>query len=655
MEGKRPDPDELLKRLQQDSVQQEKVSKKGRLKIFLGYSAGVGKTYRMLQEAALNKKNGIDVVVGIAETHRRKETDALLSGLEIIARKKIAYGGISLEEMDLDAVLARKPRLAIVDELAHTNAPGSRHAKRYQDVEELISAGIDVFTTLNVQHVESLVDVVHQIAGVTIRETVPDRLLEVADEIELVDLTPEKLLERFQAGKVYVPEKAEQAMRKFFLKGNLLALRELSLHYTARHVEDDVRTYMEKHAIPGPWPVGSRLLVGISSSPTSERLIRFTHRMAAELDAEWYAIYVESYQHVKADENAVEQLNRNIRLAEELGANVVSLNASGIADEITDFARKKNVSLIIVGLSQRSRLQEFFRGSVISELVKKSGPMNVLIVGEGGKKTVARDLQERKTNLRPYLASLATIVFTAGAGWFFLRPWIEPVNVGLLLLLPAIASGILWGNRVGIFAALLSVAAFDFFFIPPYLSFRISDLRYFPSFVVFIVVCLAMSFMARLVRWQVESSRQREHFISALYSFSRSIMAAENVDEAVQRAVQNISEAFGYDVALLLPDESGKLRRLIRNKEGIALSDSEKAVAEWVHQNGKPAGWNTRTLYSIQWYFLPLQVKDRSVGVIGLKSTEAGKFLSPGQDRLFESFAGVIALALSKPYEKHRQ
>jgi two-component system sensor histidine kinase KdpD len=293
-EKNRPNPDELIKKIKQDESENSKDNK-GKLKIFLGYCAGVGKTYKMLQEAALNRKKGIDVVVGIVETHNRKETVELLAGLEIIQRRKIDYSGIALDELDVDAVFARKPELVIIDELAHTNIPGSRHEKRFQDVEELLNAGIDVFTTLNIQHIESLNDIVQQVSGVKVAERVPDSIIEIG-EIELVDLIPEKLLERLKEGKVYIPEKAEQAMHQFFRKGNLLALRELSLKYTAKQVDEDVQEFMKKNVVPGPWQAGSKLLVAISASSTSERLLRFSYRLAADIDVEWFAVYVDSKQ-----------------------------------------------------------------------------------------------------------------------------------------------------------------------------------------------------------------------------------------------------------------------------------------------------------------------------------------------------------------------
>ncbi|HSA07267.1 MAG TPA: DUF4118 domain-containing protein [Candidatus Gastranaerophilales bacterium] len=641
----RPSPDEILKQIQEEEGESE-ITGRGRLKIFLGYCAGVGKTYRMLQEAANVKKQDNDVVIGVAETHGRVETEALLEGLEIIPKKKIDYKGLILEEMDLDSILERKPKIAVVDELAHTNVNGSRHNKRYQDVEELLNAGIDVYTTLNIQHIESIIDVVYRISYVKVDETVPDRILEMADEIELVDLPPEKLLQRLREGKVYIPQKAQQAMQKFFRRGNLLALRELALRYTAKQVDEEMRSYMERYAIKGPWPVGSRLLVGFSTSPTSERLLRITHRMAADLDAEWYAVYVESPQQIETTEKVTTQLQKNIRLAEELGAKVAALSGAIIADEILNFARQKNINLIIAGLSHRSRIEEIFKGTVLNELVRKSGPINVLIVGNEGNQTQKYEKPDKTTkqNFMPYFISLLSIAVIIAGGWF-LRSWIEPFNIGMLLLLPVIASDILWGVRVGLFTALISVAAFDFFLIPPYLTFVVGDVRYLPSFLVFFIVSLVVSILAKGIRWQTESARNRERFLFSLYSFSREIISAHNLDDILQRSVNSIYDAFDSNVIIMLPDENNMLQ--IKAQQGeIVFDEKEKAVATWSYQNGQQAGRNTNTLSSAKWHYLPLKSEENILGVLGVNPFKNGKFLSPEQQRLLESLANIVALYL---------
>lgn len=647
MTDNRPNPEEFLRRIHEEEGCNTDNGK-GRLKIFLGFCAGVGKTYHMLEETRQAVKNGINAVIGVVETHGRKETQALLEGLTIIPRKKTEYNGISLDEMDIDKILELKPELVIVDELAHTNVPNSRHEKRYQDVEELINAGINVFSTLNIQHIESQIDVVQQITHVKIHETVPDTILEMADEVELVDLTSEKLLERLHEGKVYIPEKAKQATQKFFRKGNLLALRELALRYTAKRVDEDVLSYKQRFDIKTPWSVCARLLVGFSASPTSERLLRMTHRMASDMGAEWYAVYVQSArQQIEITEKARNQLDKNIRLAEELGAKVVSLSGNIIADEIINFARENNITLIVAGLSQRSRVEEIFKGSVLNELTKKSGPIDVLIVGNDNKpKSISKVFKIHKEDYRPYLISFLMVAAIIAFGWG-IRSWGEPLNVAMVLLLPVIASSILWETRVGLFTALVAVGLFDFFLIPPYLTFRISDVKYMPSFFVFIMISLILSFLSKGIRWQNETTRHRERFLSALYSFSREIMNAGNLEEILDKASTHISDAFQSDVVILLPDENNQLQ--VREKQGdTKFDEKEKAVALWVYKNGQIAGKNTQTLASANWHYLPLKAEETTFGVLGFTPKKQEGFLSSEQQRLLESFANIIAMYLKR-------
>ena len=646
-EIKRPDPDELLKKI---SPPPEETKKKGRLKIFFGFCAGVGKTYRMLSEARIFKANGKDIVIGIVETHKRQETEALLPGLEIIPRKKIEYSGIILEEMDLDAILERKPEIVLVDELAHSNVPGSRHSKRYQDVEEILNAGIDVFTTLNVQHLESLIDVVYQSSGVKVQETVPDRILETADEVELVDLTLEKLFERLKEGKVYIPDKAKQAMQRFFRKGNLLVLRELALRYTAKRVGEDVRYYIEKNSVLGPLPIGSKLLVGISASPTSEKLIRFTNRLATDLEAEWYAVYVESPQQPDLDEKYSNQLQKNFRLAEELGAKVVSLSGNIIADEIIKFAKHKNITLIVAGLSQRSRLEELIKGSVLNKLVRKTGRMHILIVGSEQDEKIEEGEQLRyfpKQNFRYYIYSFLLVGLTVLLGWI-VRFHIDITNIGMILLLPVIISSFLWGIRIGLFSTLIAVGSFDFFFVPPYFTFSVENIKYLISFGVFVFVSVVVSVLAKLVRWKSEKIYHRELFIYALYSFSREMMAAKTLDEILQRAAKNISEAFESDVVIYILENGSNLEMKAKSDDDLKISEEDKAVAKWVFQNLKQAGKNTKTLSSAKWLCLPLKSKEKCVGVLGLQTRNPNKVFTSEQCQLLESFASIISLSISK-------
>ena len=641
----RPSPDALLRRLKR--VEQEDKQGRGALKIILGSAAGVGKTYHMLEEAQSLRKDCVDVVAAVVETHGRPETEALLEGLEVIPRRHVERGGVTLEELDLDAVLQRHPAIALVDELAHTNAPGSRHDKRYKDVEELLEAGVDVYTTLNIQHIESLNDIVYQITGVKVRETLPDRIVELADEIEVVDLPPEALLQRFRDGKVYFPPKAEQAMQRFFRKGNLLGLREMALRYAARKVDEDMRSYMESHGIIGPWPAGSRLLVCISTSPLSERLIRTGQRMAADLDAEWFAVYVESPQEAPSTEAAKDQLSRNLRLARELGARVEVLIAQNIAEEIHGFAQEHNVTLIIVGLPRRSLYNRWLRGSVVNEVISQSGPIHVLVIGgtENEQKKETSTAPAVSGSWQPFYGSLLSVAATCGFCWIF-QHWLGLINIAMILLLPVIYSGMTWGRRSGWAASLLAVTALDFFFVPPGFTLAIEDIRYLPMFGVFFIVGIVTSFLADLVRWQGESARQRERFVSALYSFSRDLMAAGNLEELLRYAAKEIAEAFECEVMILLPDENGRLSVRSQMGEHMILDERNLGVATWVFQHAKPAGHGTETLSSATFSYLPMRTKEVTVGVLGVGLSKADQLLLPEQRRLLEAFANILALAL---------
>ena len=465
-EEQRPNPDILLHRLQQEEADQES-HRKGHLKIYLGYAAGVGKTYGMLEEARNLKNQGVDVVIGLIETHGRAETEALVKNLEIVPRRAVAYGGLELDDLDVDAILARKPTVVLVDELAHTNVPGSRYQKRFQDVKELLDAGISVLTTLNIQHIESAVDVVYQITGVRQQETVPDHILGLADEIEVVDVSPEALQQRLGEGKVYVPDKAKQAMHRFFRRGNLLALRELALRYAARRVDEDMRRYMQRKTIAGPWHAGTRIMACVRPDRNAEGLVRIAHQMAADLDAPWYVVYVESPQTSQASDPARDALTHSFNLAEELGGKVVILPATRIADTVLDFAHDKNITLIIVGLSHRSRWHAFPQSSVAADIVRKAGPIHVLVVGDTGKTvgpTRSHEARAARQKWTSIVLSVALVV-CATAICALLRRYIGPFDVPLVMLLPVVFSSVLWGLAAGLLSSATAIVAFDLFFI----------------------------------------------------------------------------------------------------------------------------------------------------------------------------------------------
>ncbi len=648
MENIKTNPDELLRAIKAEEASAA-GKKEGRLKVFLGYSAGVGKTYSMLEEAAMLKKAGRDVVIGIVETHKRAETAKLTEGFERITPRKIEYSGITLEEFDLDGALKRRPALVLVDELAHTNAPGSRHGKRFQDVEELLTAGINVLTTLNIQHIDGLNDVVFQLTGVKVSELVPDKMLLNAEEIELVDLTPEKLLERLKEGKVYIPERAEKAMERFFRVDNLVALRELSLNYTARRVDDKFRTE-NPEGMKSPWLMGSRLLVAVSPTRTSETLIRYTNRIADDLNAEWYAVYIEDPNKHEMSGVYVEQLKKNLNLAEELGAKVERLSSGNVAELLAGFAKENGINTILIGASGRPRIEEFFKGSILHDLVRLSGSVNVFVVGENNgkeKKVLTNYYSRRKWLFRPYLISLFSLAVMAALGWM-LKEMADPVSLGMLLLLPVIVSGIIGGVRVGLFSSVVAVLAYDFFFVPPVLTFRIADIKYLPSFFVFIAISVTISYLAKVVRLQAAGFRFKDRFISAINSFSSELLASDTESEVLNKAARKMKEVFNNEVAILLPGKDRALRVRANTEKGAELGENDRAIALWAYMNDEEAGRKTGTLSSSKWYFVPITTKEKTaIGVVCLKPLTEEEGLTQEQRTLLGSFLNLIAMAVT--------
>lgn len=646
---KRPDPDELLSKIKEEEGRKDH---NGYLKIFLGYVAGVGKTYRMLSEAPLLQEKHVDVVVGIAETHGRRETEELLKGLEVIPRKKINYKGITLEEMDIDAILERKPSYVLVDELAHTNIPGSRHTKRYHDVEELLNAGINVYSTLNIQHIESINDIVLQITGVEIKETVPDRIIELAYKIELVDLPIEELIDRLKEGKVYIPEKAKQAMQHFFTEKNLVALREMALRYATVHVDYSMDYYLKKENILGPWETSNRIMVCISPNVSSKRLIRIAHRFADRFNAEWFAVYVEPSYNFRKMRAEIQQLKDNLELAEKLDAKVFRLTGS-VADEIVSFAESKNITLILMGHSSRSRIQEIIEGSIINKVIQKSDAQVLVVENEGryAKEAISlgrTDFNITKFEYKPYLVSFLSIGVTLIV-CLMLQPFIEAINIPMIFIIPVALTGMVAGRKAGILASLLAVAAFDFFFVPPFYTFTVSDVRFIPTFLVLFVVGIITSLLADTVKRQIAYTRQREQFISALYEFSRDLLTSHDLDDILERSTRYISESFNYDVIILLPDTKKELMVKSRFGKNVEFDDHEIGVSNWVFEHKKSAGCGTETLSSSRWYQIPLKVQK---GILGVMAIAPDVNMDNEQKHLIESFASVVSLALSNSINK---
>lgn len=645
MQPGRPNPDELLARVQEQTRQ----ASRGRLKIFFGAAPGVGKTFAMLEAARLQKRAGVDVVVGIVETHGRQETEALLEGLEILPRRAVAYRGTQLREFDLDAALARRPGLLLVDELAHTNAPGSRHVKRWQDVLELVDAGIDIYTTLNVQHLDSLNDVVAQITGVVVRETLPDSVLDQADDIELVDLPVEELRKRMEDGKVYVPDQARRAMSAFFRPGNLIALRELALRRAADRVDAQMRMYRRDHSIRSTWPVKERLIVSIGPSPFSAKLIRSAKRIADRLGAEWIVAYVETPGQAAASEETRMRVLSSLRLAEQLGAETVTLTGLNVADCVLNYARSRNVSRILLGKQAGPLWRRLFRGSVFDELIAKSGDMDVIAISGEPEAPSAeypppaplRPLEWRAFASATALCALVTLVSLP------FRSVLNPVNLAMFYLLGVVAVAMRSSRRVAFFASFLSVAAFDFFCVPPYLTFGVSDYEYVLTFAVMLTVALVISSLTVRIRLQAVHAAEREARTQALHKLTSALSGEMRWMEAARTATKIASDVFGAKIVLFFPD-AGKISFRRRTTDDLPLPSSEEAIAQWVFDHGKKAGKGTDTLPGANALYLPLRGSQSVLGVLAALPAQSAKLDSPEQLRFLEIFASQTAIAIER-------
>jgi two-component system sensor histidine kinase KdpD len=551
----RPSPEALL-----DAARREE-KRGGRLRIFVGAAPGVGKTYEMLQSAHALKKDGYDIVVGVVETHGRKETEALVEGLEVVPRQRIPYRGRTLTEMDLDAIIARRPQIALVDELAHTNVPGSRHPKRYIDVEELLRHGIDVYTTVNIQHIESLNDVVAQITHVRVRETVPDWVFDRADAVELVDLTPDDLIQRLREGKVYVPRQAERALRHFFSPANLTALRELALRRTADRVDEQLLTQMQAGAIPGPWAAGERILVCVSEDHRAAGLVRYAKRLADRLHGQWMALYVEGRRSLQYTEEERDRVADTLRLAEVLDGQAVTIPSAAptIADDIVAYAESRNVTHIIIGKSRRSRWFEMLHGSVVHDLVRRSGNISVhVIAGDDAepipKKTVRTSSGSRAFDPGRYLAALAFVAVALGVSEV-IQPWFGIENVDLVFLTAVVAVALRYGLLPSLVASVAASLCYNFFFLPPLYEFTITDPTNIAAFFFFIVVAVIVSNVGARVRTQALSAVSRARTTESLYAFSRKLAGAGTLDDVLWATAYQAALMLKVRVVLLLPED----------------------------------------------------------------------------------------------------
>jgi len=640
----RPDPDALLDRVKAEEAHE----RRGRLKVFLGAVAGVGKTYAMLQAARERQTEGIHVMVGWVDTHGRAETEALLAGLEVLPRRPIEYRGHILTEFDLDLAITRRPTLILVDELAHTNAPGSRHAKRWQDVAELLDAGIHVYTTLNIQHLESLNDVVAQITGVVVRETLPDSVLEQADEVELIDLPPEDLLQRLKDGKVYVPEQAAEAVRNFFRKGNLIALRELALRRTADRVDVQMRIYMRDHAIRTIWPVTERVIACVGPGPHSVRVVRAAKRFADALRAEWIVAYVETPRSARLADVDRARVAETLRLAEQLGAETATLSGQRVSDEILAHARRRNASKIVVGKPEMNGWRRFLFGSIADDLIRGGGETDIYIISGEESPHIPYVAPRRPHAGRwvPFARAIGIVTLCTALAWLML-PFFELSNLIMVYLLGVVLVASRSAPGPSILASLLSVAAFDFFFVPPYLTFAVGDTQYIVTFTVMLVVALIISGLTVRIRWLAEAAGQRERRTAALFALSRELAGVRGVQTILEVATRHIAEVFRSRVRVLLPDQAGVLTPQA-HPGGYELDSTELGVSRWVFEHNQLAGRGTATLPGARALYLPLAASRGPVGVLGVWPNDPHALETPEQLHQIETFATQTALALER-------
>ncbi|WP_317204671.1 two-component system sensor histidine kinase KdpD [Janthinobacterium sp.] len=648
-DSQRPDPDALLAQVQA----QEKKASRGKLRIYFGASAGVGKTYAMLAAARKLQADGQELLVGVVETHGRAETLALVDGLPLLARKPIAYRGKTLTEFDLDAALALHPPLILMDELAHSNAPGSRHPKRWQDVEELLDAGIDVFTTVNVQHLESLNDVVGGITGVRVAETLPDTVFDRADEVVLVDIPADELLKRLKLGKVYQGQQAERASQNFFRKGNLIALRELALRRTADRVQDDVQAYRVEKSINPIWKTGAALLACVGPRPGNEHIIRSTARLASQLNAEWHAVYIETpqLQHLPAAQR--ERILKTLKLARDLGARTAVLSGNDIAAGIVDYARANNISKLIVGHAHRNWP---WRAAHAKRIAQRAPDVDITQIGlAAGQETPASaprggvDADEGEAR-RPsrhwrYALAAGASALTALA-CLPLLAYLDLANIAMLFLLTVVLVAVRLGRGPAALASVVGVAAFDFGFVPPRFSFAVGDIQYLITFGVMLAVGLITGHLTADLRFQARVAAHREARARALYEFARDLSGVLQTEQIVEITRSYIQRAFQARATLLVPDDDGHLHPAPAAADGVFEVDL--GIAQWSYDHAEAAGSGTDTLPASNVFYLPLIAPMRTRGLLALLPQNRRWLLVPEQRQHLDTFAALAAIALER-------
>ncbi|TDK35039.1 sensor histidine kinase KdpD [Rhizobium deserti] len=639
----RPSPDALLEHATRES--------QGRLKIFLGAAPGVGKTYEMLMSGRARKADGLDVVIGVVETHGRQETEALIRGFEIVPRRLIDYRGQNLDEMDLDAILARRPALVLVDELAHTNAAGSRHPKRYMDVQEILSQGIDVYSTLNIQHVESLNDVVAQITRVRVRETVPDLVIDQADDVEIIDITPDDLIKRLKDGKVYVPQTARRAVENYFSPGNLTALRELALRRTAQRVDEQLLHHMQAHAISGPWAAGERLLVCLDHGRNGASLVRYARRQADRLRAPWAVLHLETPQSISLSDDEKDRLAANMRLAQQLGAETVTLPALHPSRDIIAYANANNFTHIIVGRPGKPRWRQILQGSVTHELIRHAGDISVHVIS--GNANEGEPLRGVKTapaptpvRIKPYVKSGIFVVLAVLVG-YFLDQTLDVRNLALVFLMAVLAAAVRGGLGPGLFASVLGALSFNFFFLDPRYTFTVQDPESLVALFFYLGVAVVASNLTAAVQRQAAAARHRARTTEDLYLFSKKLAGTGTLDDVLWATAFQIASMLKLRVVILLPEGD-----TIAVKAGYppddTLVDADIAAAKWAWEHNRPAGRAADTLPGAKRLYLPLRTGREAVGVIGLDNDRQGPLLTPDQQRLFDALADQAALAIER-------
>lgn len=638
--------------------EQTQKSERGKLTVFLGAAPGVGKTYKMLETARQRLDEGADVAIGWVDTHQIPSVEQLAAAFVQIPVKNCLVQDIQVQEMDVDAILERKPELVLIDDIAHTNCPGSRHGRRFQDVQELLKAGVDVFTTVSIQHIESLNDIVAQITGIKEQETIPDYILEQADSLQLIDVPPAELLKRIKEGKAYTGEQQEKELKQFFRSGNITALRELALRFTANSVDEDLERYMKKHQISGPWPAASRIMVCVSASPFSSHLIRAARRLAAGMRSELLAVHVEgSARDTMHDEQRL-RLARNLRLAEELGATTLTVVGSDLPQELIEVAKSHNVTAIVVGKPRYSWLHDLLHGSVVDQLIRLSGGINVHVIRASAeeqkplRKAVQPD-RNKRTDWRQYIGGFLMSGIVSAASWSFTEA-LQPVNIALLYLMPVLLSAFWWGRWPAYFTAFFSVLLFDFLFVPPIFTFTVEDIPYAWSLLLFLLVSFLIGGRTELLRLEAKTAYRRERITRAIYEFSRVIASTSDSISIADYLAKHAADTIGRQTFVALPDPEGRLRvqggctpeQEQSMADSSVLPGKEAAVAQWAFAQGQVAGSSTESFSDSQYIHVPLLSRGKAFGVMSMRL--AGTHLTPEEQRYIDAWAGLAAISVER-------